>query len=150
LVTLICNTTPAFITAPLLIALFNVSPITISYHLQTDHLREHQNDGRLAFQKALLKQWPTFWIKNVDRSELFSRSFPVKPPKNPRIYVVEDFNDWNSREYAQQLRNNGFVQIAEFEGDFHAIPTSSLLTVHEAARFRYFIRQDEITSPSNP
>jgi hypothetical protein len=146
LITLISNTIPVLITAPLLTALFNVQPIVINYHLQTDHLREHRNEDRLAFQKALLKQWPTFWIKNVDRADLFSRSFPVKPPKNSRIYVVEDFNDWNSGVYAQQLRDNYFVQIAEFEGDFHDVPTSSLLTVHEAARFRYFIRQEEITT----
>ena len=56
--------------------------------------------------------------------------------------MAEDLNDYNSRDYLQKLKNNGFVQIGEFRGDFADMPTNSLITVHEAARFVYFIRQD--------
>lgn len=122
-------------------------PVTIQYHLQTDHLRAHRNDDRLAFQQQLKKNLSEktgkdYWLKNIDRNELFSQSLPEKPPKNPRIYVVEDLNDWNSRVYLQKLRDNGFVQIAEYRGDFADMPTNSLITVHEAARFLYFTRVD--------
>lgn len=57
--------------------------------------------------------------------------------------MLEDLNDWNSRDYRQQLLDNGFVQVAEFTGDFADMPTNSLITVHEAARFHYFVRRDE-------
>jgi hypothetical protein len=122
-------------------------PLIISYHLQTDHLRSHHNDDRLSYQQQLKKETTEktgvdYWIKNVDRSDLFSQTLPEKPPKNPRIYMVEDLNDYNSRDYLKKLRNNGFVQIGEFQGDFADMPTNSLITVHEAARFVYFIRQD--------
>ncbi len=123
-------------------------PLQIQFHLQTDHLRHHHNDDRLAFQKALKerlskKTGVDFWIKNIDRGDLFGRTLPEKPPKNPRIYVLEDLNDWNSREYRAELLANGFVQVAEFTGDFADMPTNSLITVHEAARFHYFVRRDE-------
>lgn len=131
------------VAATLLTLLCSITPIQINYHLQTDHLRQHHNDDRLAFQNQLKSQWPGFWLKPVNRGDIFSRQLPAKPEKMPRIYIVEDFNDSNSRDYAAQLRDNGFVQIATFTGDFVAVPTSSLLTVHEAARYRYFIRQDE-------
>jgi hypothetical protein len=52
-------------------------------------------------------------------------------------------NDWNSRAYLQKLRDNGFVEIAKFDGDFADMPTNSLITVHEAAHFVYFVRADE-------
>lgn len=136
-------TVTAAVVSVALALMVSYQTITINYQLYTDHLNQHHNDDRLAFQKQLKEGWPGFWLKSVDRSDLFGRSLPERPAKTPRIYVVEDFNDWNSRDYAQQLRDNGFVQIAEFTGDFANIPTSSLLTVHEAARFRYFIRRDE-------
>ncbi|HSC76183.1 MAG TPA: glycosyltransferase family 39 protein [Pseudomonadales bacterium] len=124
-------------------------PVVIQYHLQTDHLRSHHNDNRLAFQQQLKQDWSQktgveYWLKNISALDLFSQTLPEKPPKNPRIYVAEDMNDWNSRDYLQKLRNNGFVQIAEFEGDFADMPTNSLITVHEAARFVYFVRQDDM------
>jgi hypothetical protein len=123
-------------------------PIVIQYHLQTQHLRSHFNDERLAFQKKLKEDWTTktgtdYWIKNIDSQDLFSQTLPEKPPKNPRIYVAEDMNDWNSRAYLQKLRDNGFVEIAKFDGDFADMPTNSLITVHEAAHFVYFVRADE-------
>lgn len=129
--------------AVLLSLVIGYTPAVINYHLQTDHLRHHHGEDRRLFQNQLKSQWPGFWLKPVNRGDIFGRTLPSKPATMPRIYVVEDFNDWNSRDYAQQLRDNGFVQIAEFTGDFASIPTSSLLTVHEAARFRYFIRRDE-------
>ena len=129
-------------------------PALIQYHLQTDHLRQHHNVDRLAFQRQLRQTWSQktgvdFWLKNIDTRELFSQTLPERPPKNPRIYVAEDMNDWNSRDYLQKLRDNGFVQIAEFEGDFADMPTNSLITVHEAARFIYFVRQDDMPAPEN-
>ncbi|HQQ75508.1 MAG TPA: glycosyltransferase family 39 protein [Pseudomonadales bacterium] len=124
------------------------TPITIQYHLQTDHLRSHHNDDRLTFQKNLQteqseKSGKNYWFKNIDRSDMFSQTIPKKPANNPRIYVAEDLNDWNSRIYLQKLRDNGFVQIAEFDGDFADMPTNSLITVHEAAHFYYLIRMEE-------
>lgn len=124
------------------------APITIQYHLQTDHLRSHHNDDRLKFQKILQaeqseKSGVNYWFKNIDRSDMFSQTIPQKPENNPRIYVMEDLNDWNSRTYLQKLRDNGFVQIAAFDGDFADMPTNSLITVHEAAHFVYFVRADE-------
>ena len=123
-------------------------PIVIQYHLQSDHLRSHHNDDRLAFQKKLKEEWSTktgvdYWVKNIDTQDLFSQTLPERPLKNPRIYVAEDMNDWNSRAYLQQLRDNGFVEIAQFDGDFADMPTNSLITVHEAAHFVYFVRADE-------
>lgn len=129
-------------------------PINIQYHLQTDHLRSHHNDDRLAFQQKLKEDWSKktgadYWIKNIDSLDLFSQTLPEKPPKNPRIYVAEDMNDWNSRNYLQKLRNNGFVEIARFDGDFADMPTNSLITVHEAAHFVYFGRKDDMTADTN-
>ena len=57
-------------------------------------------------------------------------------------------NDWNSRDYLKKLRDNGFVEIARFDGDFAGMPTNSLITVHEAACFVYFIRADEMPGES--
>lgn len=123
-------------------------PIVIQYHLQTDHLREHHNRDRLAFQKKLKQDWSNktgvdYWMKEIDTHELFSQTLPEKASKNPRIYIAEDMNDWNSRAYLQKLRDNGFVEIAKFDGDFSDMPTNSLITVHEAAHFVYFVRADE-------
>jgi hypothetical protein len=120
-------------------------PAIIQYHLQTDHLREYHGRDKLAFQQQLKKEWSAktgkkYWLKNIDRSDMFSQSLPEIPARNPRIFVAEDLNDWNSRTYLQKLRDNGFVQIAEFRGDFADMPTNSLITVHEAARFVYFIQ----------
>jgi hypothetical protein len=146
---------PAAISKPLmgllLTALACWQPITIQYHLQRNLLRSHHDDERLAFQQQLkrevfAKTGVDFWLKNIDRSDLFSQSLPQKPEKNPRIYVAEDLNDWNSRVYLQKLRDNGFVQIAIYRGDFADLPTNSLITVHEAARFLYFVRSDEATN----
>lgn len=119
-------------------------PVTIQYHLQTDHLRDYHGRDRLAFQQQLKREWSgktgkDHWLKNIDRSDMFSRSLPKIPPGNPRILVAEDLNDWNSRLYLQKLRDNGFVQVAEFRGDFADMPTNSLITVHEAARFVYWM-----------
>jgi hypothetical protein len=128
-------------------------PIQINLHLHNDLLQAHHNDSRLAFQKKLQQQWQeknngvNYWIKNIDRSDMFSQTPPEKPPKNPRIYVMEDLNDSSARGYAKTLRNNGFVQIAEFRGGFADMPTNSLITVHEAARFIYWIRCDEELPP---
>lgn len=128
----------------LLVAMaFSYQPILISADLYTDHLGKHRSEQRLAFQKTLKSEWPGFWLKNVARSDIFGRALPEKPPNNPRIYVVEDFNDWNSTQYVQQLRDNGFVAVTVFTGDFAHVPTSSLHTVHEAARYHYLVRRDE-------
>lgn len=126
-------------------------PIEIQYHLQTDHLRNHHNKDRLAFQQQLKQQWSKkydkdFWIKNIDRKNLFAQILPEKLTGNPRIYVAEDLNDYNSRDYLEKLRSNSFVQIASFEGDFADMPTNSLITVHEAARFAYFVRSEDINA----
>ncbi|HQQ62446.1 MAG TPA: glycosyltransferase family 39 protein [Pseudomonadales bacterium] len=136
----------------LITALVCYQPVVIQYHLQGDHLRSHHNDHRLAFQQQLKKDFSAktgidFWLKNIDRSDLFSQSLPQKPENNRRIYVAEDLNDWNSRVYLQKLRDNGFVQIAVYHGDFADMPTNSLITVHEAARFYYFVRGDEVAVP---
>jgi hypothetical protein len=130
-------------------------PLVIQYHLQTEHLRQYHDPERLAFQQKLRQDWSEktgvdFWLKNIDTRDLFSQSLPEKPQKNPRIYVAEDMNDWNSRDYLKKLRDNGFVQIAEFEGDFADMPTNSLITVHQAARFVYFVRSDEVPAPKSP
>ncbi len=127
-------------------------PIAIQYYLQTEHLRNHHNESRLAFQQQLKQQWSErygkeFWIKNIDRKKLFAQKLPETLAGNPRIYVAEDLNDYNSRDYLENLRNNGFVQIARFEGDFSNMPTNSLITVHQAARFFYFVRQTDIATP---
>ncbi|MBK8288779.1 MAG: glycosyltransferase family 39 protein [Cellvibrionales bacterium] len=128
-------------------------PAVIQYHLQTDHLREYHNRDKLAFQKQLKQDWSNktgmdYWFKNIDTKELFSQTLPEKPEKNPRIYIAEDMNDWNSRDYLKKLRDNGFVEITRFDGDFAGMPTNSLITVHEAARFVYFIRADEMPGES--
>ncbi len=122
-------------------------PIAIQYSLQTNLLRTHHNDKRLTFQQQLKQQWSNntgkvFWIKNIDRRDLFSQTLPEIPAGNPRIFMVEDLNDYNSRLYLQKLRANGFTQIATYEGDFSDMPTNSLIVVHEAARFYYFIHTD--------
>lgn len=141
--------TIAFITA-----LACWKPAVIQYHLQTGHLRQHHDPDRLAFQQKLRRDWSEktgvdFWLRNIDTHDLFSQTLPQKPPKNPRIYVAEDMNDWNSRDYLKKLRDNGFIQIGEFEGDFADMPTNSLITVHQAARFVYFVRSDEVPAPKN-
>ena len=105
------------------------------------------------FQKQLKQDWSNktgmdYWFKNIDTKELFSQTLPEKPEKNPRIYIAEDMNDWNSRDYLKKLRDNGFVEIARFDGDFAGMPTNSLITVHEAACFVYFIRADEMPGES--
>ena len=126
------------------------TPARINYYLQTDLLRSHHNDTRLAFQQQLKQQWShtnsdtDFWIKNIDKSDQYSLTIPERPPKNPRIYVMEYLNDWNSEQYLQTLSRNGFVQIAEWRSPFYEMPTSSLITVHEAARFVYFVRAEDI------
>lgn len=130
-------------------------PITIQYHLQTDHLRDYHNRDKLTFQKTLKEDWSRktgrdYWFKNIDTRELFSQTLPEKPANNPRIYIAEDMNDWNSAAYLEKLRHNGFVEIAEFTGDFSDMPTNSLITVHEAARFVYFVRADEMPSSGEP
>ena len=122
-------------------------PIAIQYSLQTNLLRTHHNDKRLTFQQQLKQQWSNntgkvFWIKNIDRRDLFSQTLPEIPAGNPRIFMVEDLNDYNSRLYLQKLRANGFTQIATYEGDFSDMPTNSLIVVHEAARFYYFVRSE--------
>lgn len=122
-------------------------PITIQHSLQTNLLRTHHNDKRLAFQQQLKQQWSdktgkTYWIKNVDRRDLFSQALPEPLAGNPRIFMVEDLNDYNSRLYLQKLRDNGYSQIASYEGAFADMPTNSLITVHEAARFYYFVRSE--------
>lgn len=134
---------PAMPVWVLLTLAFAWKPLLIQYHLQTDHLRDRHHEDRLAFQKSLKAQWPDFWIKAVDRSEMFSMSLPERPPKNPRLYAVEDLNDAHSRRYLALLAAHGFVEVARFEGDFADMPTNSLITVHEAARWVYFIRADE-------
>ena len=122
-------------------------PIAIQYPLQTNLLRTHHNDHRLAFQQQLKQQWSekqgaVYWIKNIDRRDLFSQTLPEPLSGNPRIFMVEDLNDYNSRLYLQKLRDNGYTQIAVYEGAFANMPTNSLIIVHEAARFYYFVRNN--------
>jgi hypothetical protein len=126
-------------------------PIAIQYPLQTNLLRSHHNDKRLMFQQQLKQQWlgktgKTYWIKNIDRRDIFSQTLPEPLAGNPRIFMVEDLNDYNSQVYLQKLRDNGYTQIATYEGDFADMPTNSLLVVHEAARFYYFVQST--ASPS--
>ncbi len=126
-------------------------PIAIQYPLQTNLLRSHHNDKRLMFQQQLKQQWlgktgKTYWIKNIDRRDIFSQTLPEPLAGNPRIFMVEDLNDYNSQVYLQKLRDNGYTQIATYEGDFSDMPTNSLLVVHEAARFYYFVQST--ASPS--
>lgn len=125
-------------------------PIQIQYHLQTDHLRTHHNDNRLNFQKQLKnnlseKYGQVFWIKNIDRQDMFALKIPERPPGNPRIYVVEDLNDYNSQIFLAALRKQGYTELAVFEGDFADMPTNSLITVHEAARFVYFVHAQDLS-----
>lgn len=134
-------------------ALASYQPVIIQYHLQRDHLRSHHNDQRLAFQQQLKRDFSAktgidFWLKNIDRSDMFSQTLPQKPEKNPRIYVAEDLNDWNSSLYLRKLRDHGFVQIAVYSGDFADMPTNSLITVHEAAHLYYFVRSDDLPDSS--
>ncbi len=124
-------------------------PIAIQYPLQTNLLRSYHNDKRLIFQQQLKQQWSdknrkTYWIKNIDRRDLFSQTLPEALTGNPRIFMVEDLNDNNSRLYLQKMRDNGYVQIAEYEGAFTNMPTNSLIVVHEAARFYYFVRTQDL------
>lgn len=124
-------------------------PIAIQYPLQTNLLRSHHNDKRLMFQQQLKQQWSdktgkTYWIKNIDRRDLFAQALPEPLPGNPRIFMMEDLNDYNSRLYLQKLRDNGYAQIAEYKGAFANMPTNSLIVVHEAAQFYYFVRTQDL------
>ncbi len=126
-------------------------PASINYHLYTDLLREHHNDKRLAFQQQLKQQWSEkygheFWIKNISISDTFSQTAPPPISGKPRIYVAQDLNEWSSRQYLQTLRDNGFMEIAEYRGGFADLPTCSLITVHEAARYVYFVRKRDLDS----
>jgi hypothetical protein len=129
-------------------------PMVIQYHLQTNLLRSHHNDKRLAFQQQLKQEWSEkyakdFWIKNIDRRDIFSQKIHQPPAGNPRIYMVEDLNDFNSKQYLQKLRDNGFISIAQYDGAFADMPTNSLITAHEAAHFVYFVRQQDMQATSH-
>jgi hypothetical protein len=63
--------------------------------------------------------------------------------------MVEDLNDFNSKQYLQKLRDNGFISIAQYDGAFADMPTNSLITAHEAAHFVYFVRQQDMQATSH-
>ena len=98
---------------------------------------------RIEFQETLKKDFQGFWIKNVHVTVGFTNAIPEKPEKAPRIYHLEDYNQYWNAPHLKKLKENGFVHVGTYCSDFYDLPASNYTIYHAAAKNHYWVRQDE-------
>lgn len=118
-------------------------PVTLDYRFVQHHIRQAGYIPRITFQETLKKDFPGFWIKNVHMTLGFSGAIPEKPAKAPRIYHLEDYNQYWTASHLEKLHHNGFVLIATYCSDFADLPVSNQTLYHASAKNHYLVRQDE-------
>lgn len=128
---------------PVLLALVLASAFKLNYVFVQNHIRQAGYVPRITFQENLKKDFPGFWIKNVHVTLGFVGAIPEKPGKAPRIYHLEDYNQYWSAPHGEKLRHSGFVLIATYCSDFAELPASNHTIYHAAAKNHYWVRQEE-------
>lgn len=128
----------------LLLGLCLVWPaVQLSWALQR-HIGKSISDARYSYQQQLLQQLRQqtqvqLWLKWINRADIASNQLPQLNNAQPRLYVVEHFNDPQSDRYLALLEQHGWQRVGYYQGDFSHLPTNSLHIAHEAAHFYYFI-----------
>lgn len=126
-----------------LLALVLYKPIELNYKFVQHYVRQPGYQPRIEFQDLLKKDFHGFWIKNLHMTLGFSGELPEKPEKAPRIYHVEDFNQYWNSHYLEKLQKHHFVLIATYCSDFYEMPSSNYTIYHAPAKNHYLVRQDE-------
>lgn len=118
-------------------------PMELNYKFVQHHIRQPGYQPRIEFQEVLKNDFAGFWIKNVHVTAGFTGALLEKPEKAPRIYHLEDYNQYWTAPHLEKLQRNGFILIATYCSDFSELPVSNQTIYHAAAKNHYLVRQDE-------
>jgi len=118
-------------------------PMELNYKFVQHHIRQPGYQPRLEFQEMLKNDFYGFWIKNVHVTAGFTGAIPEIPGKAPRIYHLEDYNQYWSAPHHERLQQNSFILIATYCSDFFDLPQSNHTIYYAAAKNHYWVRQDE-------
>jgi hypothetical protein len=108
-----------------------------------NHINKTPHSGQTTFQNQVKQDFPGFWIKNLSHTHNITLALPEKPEKAPRIYQIEDLNEYRAKKYMDVLKANHFIYVAQYCSDFSSMPPNTLTIYHAAAKNNYFVREDE-------
>lgn len=129
--------------AAAVLALILIVPIRLDIAVVSHYFTKQDNPPRQAFELPLKQDFEGFWIKNVYFTHNYTGALPEKAPKAPRLYKVEDLNEHWSRDYVAKLQASGFTRVAVYCSEFAQLPPNNLTIYHSAAKYHYFVRNDE-------
>jgi len=127
-----------------LLALIVLYPASkLGFLFVKNHIKQPDYSERIIFQNELKKDFHEFWIKNIFITSNILNQLPELPNGSPRIYHVEDLNEYTTRNYLANMKNNGFTAIAEYCSDFYNLPPGDFTIYHARARDHYLIKNEQ-------